>query len=250
MSQRTWVFSAALGATVLVSGLAASQTAARRAQPARPAAAQPARSDAVQPAAPAAAARPALTGVVRFEARPTGISRVNFVSDAPLETVEGISTQTSGTFTVDLSNPSRQLSGSIQIPTASLRTGNDLRDEHLRSANWFDAARNPNITFELVSTDITSPLTPNHPVRGNVTGRLTLHGVTREVTVPVTVRLIPYTPDMADMAQFGINTDMLRVQGEFTIRLSDYGVSIFAPLRLKVSNDIRIRVDLTTFRTG
>jgi len=50
------------------------------------------------------------------------------------------------------------------------------------------------------------------------------------------------------MDQFGINADMLRVQGEFRVNLSDYGVSIMAPLRLKVSNEIRVRVDLTTFR--
>ena len=52
----------------------------------------------------------------------------------------------------------------------------------------------------------------------------------------------------AGMDQFGINADMLRVQGEFRVNLSDYGVSIMAPLRLKVSNEIRVRVDLTTFR--
>jgi hypothetical protein len=43
---------------------------------------------------------------------------------------------------------------------------------------------------------------------------------------------------------------MLRVQGTFNIQLSDYGVTIFRPLRLKVSNTIALRVDLTAFRAG
>jgi hypothetical protein len=66
--------------------------------------------------------------------------------------------------------------------------------------------------------------------------------------VPVTVRLVPLTPAEADMAQFGVNSDMLRVQSEFSVNLSDYNVSIFPPLRLKVSNTIRLRVAVTAFR--
>jgi polyisoprenoid-binding protein YceI len=199
------------------------------------------------PAAPPAA-RPPLTGVQRFEVRPTGMSRVSFTSDAPLETVDGVSTTTTGNLSVDLANPSRGLTGSVSITTASLRTGNDTRDEHLRSSNWFDAEHNPNITFQLVSTSLTAPLSPGRAVSGRVAGRLTLHGVTRDVTVPVTVRLVPLTPAEADMAQFGVNSDMLRVQSEFSVNLSDYNVSIFPPLRLKVSNTIRLRVAVTAFR--
>lgn len=198
------------------------------------------------PAQPAA--RPPLTGVQRFELRPSGISRVAFTSDAPLETIDGVSTNTTGNLTVDLANPSRGLQGAVQITTASLRTGNDMRDEHLRGGNWLDAEHNPNITFQLVSTTLSAPLAAGRAVNGRVTGRLTLHGVTRDVTVPVSVRLVPLTAEHADMAQFGVNADMLRVQTEFNVNLSDYGVSIFAPLRLKVSNTIRLRVDLTAFR--
>lgn len=203
------------------------------------------------PTAPAVATPAvALTGVQRFEVRPTGISRINFTSDAPLETIDGVSTTTSGNFTVDLANPSRRLEGSVTLPTNTLRTGNDMRDEHLRGENWLNAQANPNITLALTGTDITTALTPGAAVRGNVRARLTLHGQTREVTVPVTVTLIPLSAEHADMASFGINADMLRVRGEFSVRLTDYGVSIFPPLRLKVSNEIRVRVDLTTFRQG
>ncbi|MFO0608697.1 MAG: YceI family protein [Polyangiales bacterium] len=200
--------------------------------------------------APRPAAQPAAapTGVQRFELRPSGISRVAFTSDAPLETIDGVSTNTTGTLTVDLANPGRGLQGSVQITTASLRTGNDMRDEHLRGGNWLDAEHHPNVTFQLVSTTLNTPLAAGRPARGRVTGRLTLHGVTRDVTVPVTVRLVPLAAEHAEMAQFGVNADMLRVQTEFNVNLSDYNVSIFAPLRLKVSNTIRLRVDLTAFR--
>ncbi len=194
--------------------------------------------------APAAAP----TGVQRFDLRTNGQSRVLFTSDAPLETVDGISTSTAGGFTVDLANPSRQLSGRVEVTATTLRTGVDLRDEHLRGENWLDAAHHPSITLELVGTTLATPIAPNRPVTARVRGRFTLHGVTREVTVPVTVRLIPLSGEYAGMEGIGINADMLRVQGEFHLALTDYGISVPALLRLKVSNDIRVRVDLTAFR--
>lgn len=198
---------------------------------------------------PAATAAP--TGVQRFEVRPGGISRVNVTSDAPLETIDGISTAVTGNFTVDLANPSRQLAGRVAVAANSIRTGSDMRDEHLRGANWIDAARFPEIALEITGTSLNRPIAANAPARGTVRGRFSLHGQTRDVTVPVTVRLIPLSAtEHAGMGEVGINADMLRVQGEFNINLSDYGVSIFPPLRLKVSNQIRVRVDLTTFRAA
>lgn len=197
---------------------------------------------------PTPATATAAAGTQRFQVRATGQSRVLFTSDAPLETVDGISTQTVGTFAVDVADPSRGLSGRVEVATSSLRTGNDLRDEHLRGTNWFDARRFPDISLQLTGTDIATPLAPNAAVRGAVRGRFTLHGVSRDVTARVTVRRIPLSAEHAGMEAIGINADMLRVQGEFTVSLSDYGVSVPAILRLKVSNDIRVRVDLTAFR--
>lgn len=56
---------------------------------------------------------------------------------------------------------------------------------------------------------------PNRPATARVRGRFALHGVTHEVTVPVTVLLIPLSGEYAGMEGIGINADMLRVQGEF-----------------------------------
>ena len=194
-----------------------------------------------------AGARP-MSGPTTFDLRPGGMSRVTFQSDAPLETMDGVSTDTQGSVTVNVANPAQGLTGRVQVTVASLRTGSDMRDDHMRGANWLDAARNPNIVFEIRRTNLTAALQPGQAMTGTVTGRFSLHGVTRDVTAPVTVRLIPLAAEHASMAQFGVNADMLRVQSEFRINLSDYGVSIMAPLRLKVSNEIRVRVDMTAFR--
>lgn len=192
----------------------------------------------------------ATTGVQTFELRPSGISRISFESDAPLETLEGVSTQTTGTFTIDLANASRQVTGRVSIPVASLGTGIAMRDEHLRGANWLDAARHPNIELEIVRTNIRA-VAPGRTARGEVVGRLTLHGQTHEVRVPVQVRYVPLDPRQhAGMGAVGIDANMLRVKGTMRVRLSDFGVNIPSILRLKVANEIAIRLDLTAFQTS
>ena len=63
------------------------------------------------------------------------------------------------------------------------------------------------------------------------------------------MRRVPPGPEHAGRANVGIDADMLRIQGEFDISLSDYGFQIPALLQLKVSNSIHLRVDLTAYRT-
>ncbi len=64
----------------------------------------------------------------------------------------------------------------ITIDTASIDTHVDKRDNHLRSADFFDAAKYPTITF--VSTKFTPTA---------ITGNLTMKGLAQTVTVPVTI---------------------------------------------------------------
>jgi len=66
---------------------------------------------------------------------------------------------------------------SIVIPTKSITTGSEHRDEHLRSSDFFDAAKHPYIVFQSrrIERDGGGFL---------VTGPLTMHGVTRTVSIP------------------------------------------------------------------
>lgn len=66
--------------------------------------------------------------------------------------------------------------------TASVNTGVEARDNDLRSANFFDVAKYPTVTF--VSTGIT-PTTANHY---KLTGNITLNGVTKAVTLDLWYR--------------------------------------------------------------
>jgi len=176
-----------------------------------------------------------------FQIRADGGSRIEFVSDAPLETINGVSTKVTGSVTVDPEDLGRA-AGSVSAQTAGLRTGIDLRDEHLRSETWLDSHRFPNATFELTGVEGASSLAANQNTRVRVRGRFTLHGVTKNIVASAQVRWLPVTDELRQTP--GITGDVLRVGASFTVRLTDYGISVPAIVRLKVSNEIRVNVSV------
>ena len=176
-----------------------------------------------------------------FRIRDDGGSRVTFVSDATLETINGVSSAVSGDFRFDPSDLAHA-TGTVTIPVASIRTGVDLRDEHLRGENWLDAGHHPNSTFEITSITGATSLSPNQEARLQLHGRFTLHGVTRNVVANARVKWMPLTDEMR--ATPGITGDVLRGRARFTVQLSDFGIDVPAVVRLKVSNEITVTVNL------
>jgi polyisoprenoid-binding protein YceI len=77
--------------------------------------------------------------------------------------------------------PGKPAASSVEfaIKTASINTANAGRDTHLKSADFFDAEKNPEITFK------STKITPVDADTFNVTGNFTMHGVTKELTIPV-----------------------------------------------------------------
>lgn len=78
--------------------------------------------------------------------------------------------------TVEASESGQVRSIEATIDAASIDTGVDQRDDHLRSADFFDVARNPEIRF------ISTGVRPDGAGEAVITGNLTLHGITRPVT--------------------------------------------------------------------
>jgi polyisoprenoid-binding protein YceI len=67
----------------------------------------------------------------------------------------------------------------VFIDAASINTGHAQRDEHLRGPDFFEVTKYPTITF------VSKKVTKTEPNRLKVVGDLTIHGVTREITVDV-----------------------------------------------------------------
>lgn len=89
-------------------------------------------------------------------------------------TVRGKFDEVEGEIELDEANPTAA-SGEIRVSTASLSTGFEARDQHLRSADFFDAEKHPNIVARLVSVE---PRGDDYRVIADVT----IRGITRPVT--------------------------------------------------------------------
>ncbi len=164
-------------------------------------------------------------------------SQIQFVSDAPLERITGVTSKVSGEISVDPNAPSAA-KARISVPVASIKTNNDLRDEHLRSENWLDAARAPNIELVLTQVSGIDKLVPDSAQEATLTGKLTVHGVPQDITTKARVR---WSPNAASTNGGG---DALRVQASFVVKLGNHKVSIPSIVALKVSPNIQVNVDL------
>lgn len=187
-----------------------------------------------------ALAVPATAQERTFAIRNDGGSRIQFVSDAPLETITGVSSHVTGDVSFDPASPSRAR-GTVRVRVATIRTGVDLRDEHLRGDGWLDAQRFPEAIFEITRVVGADGLQPNREATVRVHGRFTLHGVTRDLVSEARVRLIPFSEELRAARVTG---DVLRIQASFPVRLTDYGVSVPLPVRLKVANEIQVNVTI------
>ena len=153
-----------------------------------------------------------LTGTYTLDPSHT---RIGFVARHAMVTkVRGSFNEFEGTATVDGDNPAN--SGvRVTIQAASIDTRNAQRDEHLRSNDFLALAEYPEITF--VSTDI-------HQVDDatfEVTGDLTIKGVTNQITVP-------FEFEGAATDPFG--NQRIGLDGKVTINRKDYGITWNAAL--------------------
>jgi polyisoprenoid-binding protein YceI len=175
-----------------------------------------------------------------FRVSKDGGSRITFVSDATLEKITGVSSEVQGSLKVNPDDLSK-VSGRLEAPVASFRTGIALRDQHLRSDKWLNAAKNPNVIFEVQGVSGASKLEKGKTVNFKIHGRATMNGVTRPVVADARARF--YARDEVKDAP-GFDGDVIRGRARFKLTLSEHNVSIPATVRLKVANDITVTVDV------
>lgn len=151
---------------------------------------------------------------------PKGVNNVQFKLDAPLESITGTGTGISGVVSFDPSAPA-QTAGRIELATSSLTVGNPLMADHLRGEKWLDAAQHPAIVFEAQSA--ANVRTQGTSTLADVTGRLTIKGVTKEVTVPVS---FTYLADKlgARLGDAKLKGDLLVLRANFQINRGDFNI--------------------------
>lgn len=121
--------------------------------------------------------------------------------------------------------------GWVEAPVRTLETGDRKRDRDLNKS--MESDKYPVMRFELNGVTVDGGTADSMAVR--LAGRMTLHGVTREVTLPARVRL-------AD--------GELRLRSDFPMNLKDYKIGGLSKMlgMLRMQEDIEVHVDLTFTR--
>ena len=119
------------------------------------------------------------------------------------------------------------------IETASVNTRNDKRDEHLRSADFLDVAKYPGMVFK------SKKIEKGKDGHWNVTGDLTLHGVTKEVVLDVEGPT-PSVKDPMGKTRAGAHVTT-------TLKRTDFGIVYNKTLEtggLMLGDDIAVSIDV------
>lgn len=141
-------------------------------------------------------------------------SEVGFQIRHLISKVRGDFNAFQGTIQMDPDDPSKS-SVAFTIDAASIDTANDNRDQHLRSEDFFHVEQYPQITFESSKVEKTGENTYD------VTGTLTMRGVSKQITLPVTY--LGEVKDPRGNVKAGFETGI-------TLNRKDFGVNWNAAL--------------------
>ena len=152
-------------------------------------------------------------------------SRIEFVGAKVTRDHQGRFNKFDGWLEYAEGKPSRI---AFDIDLTDIWTDTEKLTEHLKSPDFFDAAKYPKATF--VSTSLTeapagSPGGATHTVKGN----LNLHGVEKEVTSPVVAKQ---------------SAEGVRTTSEFTINRHDWGISYRGMADDLIKDEVLIKLDL------
>ena len=147
-----------------------------------------------------------------YKIDPVHTSVVFSVAHVGLSYTYGFFRKAGGNYILDETNPTNNRFQFI-IQTESLDTNNAERDDHLRGADFFNAQQFPEITFE--STSCARINSPDNVVF-QVAGNLTIHGVTRPITIPL--RMLGKGPGARKDPRTGFLC-------QIELKRSDYGMS-------------------------
>lgn len=157
-----------------------------------------------------------------------------------ITTVKGRFTDVQGTIRTSDQDPAAR-GADVTIAAASLSTGTEQRDQHLRSGDFFDVEKFPTLTFRAKRVD-GAPTTPGDEF--TVVGDLTIRDVTKEVTLQATFEGTGKDPWGNEKASFSASTKVDR---------RDFGLTWNAALEtggVLVSNDIKISIEVQAVKAA
>jgi polyisoprenoid-binding protein YceI len=170
----------------------------------------------------------------RYEIDPSHSSTEFVVRHLGLARVRGRFASFSGT--IEIADEPADSSVEVAIETASVDTRDDKRDEHLRSADFFESEAHPQMTFRSASVS-------GGGEDWKVQGDLTIRGVSRPVTLDATLEGMEKDPWGNDRVAFSATTELNR---------EDFGLTWNQALEsggLLVSKKVRIEIEVSAVRS-
>lgn len=135
----------------------------------------------------------------------------------------------SGVLTLDEKAPEKSKI-EVVIDPASIYTANDTRDEHLKGPEFFDVKKFPTLTFKSTRVEVTGKNT------ANVTGDLTMHGITKPVDL--VVRLNKAGPSPLDKSRQVAGFSALG-----KLKRSDFGIKTYVPM---IGDEVTLTISTET----
>ena len=173
-----------------------------------------------------AAAVPALAEPETYAVDPSHTQTLFSYQHLGFSTTYGMFAGWEGTIQWDAEDPAAS-SVDVSIPATAMFTGWEQRDEHFSSADFLDVAANDTVRFVSTGIEVTGDET------ANITGDLTLGGVTKEVVLEATLNQVGDHPqEQKPWIGFDATTTILR---------SDFDAGAFAPF---VSDEVTINISI------
>jgi polyisoprenoid-binding protein YceI len=157
-----------------------------------------------------------------------GNNIAQFHAEDTYDSFDGKTSDVNGTIVADAANPS-VASVQININIDSLDTGVGLRNKEMRE-RYLETTKFGTATFKSVSVIGPASIAPNVPTEINVTGDLTLHGVTKRMTIPVRVVLIP--------------DGRIHATTDFKIHMPDFGIAVPHNILVTVNDEVPVHLDV------
>jgi polyisoprenoid-binding protein YceI len=169
-----------------------------------------------------------LAGSRTYEITRDAKNVVEFHAEDTYDAFDGRTNKVSGTIVADPANPSAA-TVEVSIDMASLETGNRLRDREMREL-YLHTKKYPTASLKSVSVQAPQSIPPNQPTEIKVIGDFTLHGVTKRMTIPVRVVLIP--------------DGRIHATALFTVKMPEFGINVPKNILVTVEDKVPVRLDL------
>jgi polyisoprenoid-binding protein YceI len=163
-----------------------------------------------------------------YEIRKDVKNVAEFHAEDSYDAFDGKTNNLSGTIVAD---PAKPCAASVELTVdmSSLDTRVALRNREMREL-YLETSKFPTATFKSLSVAAPESIGNNQPTEIKVTGDFTLHGVTKRMTIPVRVVLIP--------------DGRIHVTSMFSVKLPEFGINVPKNILVTVNDEVPVRLDV------